>query len=51
MGIAVSGQPFLCGSAVRCEMDELGIVAGAIEHAATADGGAFFDRERQTGLQ
>lgn len=32
-------------------MDELGIVAGAIEHAVTADGRAFFNRERQMGLQ
>ena len=47
----MSGQPFLCDLAVRCEMDELGIVAGAVEDPATADGRPFDDRERQTCFQ
>ncbi len=49
--VIVPRQPFLRGLAVRCEMDEFGMIAGAVEDAATADARTFDNAEGQAGFQ
>ncbi|CVI64335.1 hypothetical protein AGR7A_pTi0071 [Agrobacterium deltaense NCPPB 1641] len=50
-GIAVSGQPLLCRQPACVEVNKLGIAAGTVEDAATADQRAFDEGEHQSGVQ